>query len=99
MIDNSQLIIKLKDYFSEQPVLRVYLFGSYARQTPSTTSDIDLLIVLDPEKPIGMEYVQMYLDIKELTGKEVDLVTDNSLSKYVRPHVEKEKILIYDKAA
>jgi len=87
----------LKDYFSTQPVLRAYLFGSYSRSVQDQDSDIDILIEFDPEIPVGMEYVQMYLDLKNLTGKEVDLVTEKSLSPYIREHVDKEKELIYER--
>ena len=87
----------LQNYFKDQPVLRAYLFGSYARASQHENSDIDILVELDPQVPIGIEYVQMYLDLKALTGKEIDLVTDQSLSKYVRPTVDQEKQLIYEK--
>jgi len=89
----------LQNYFSKQPVLRAYLFGSYVRGEETPASDFDILVEFDPAVPIGMEYVQMYLDLKKITGKEVDLVTEKSLSKYVRPYVEKEKLLIYERKA
>ncbi len=87
----------LRRYFSTQPVLKAYLFGSYARASQQEDSDIDILVELDPDVPIGIEYVQMYLDLKALTGKEIDLVTSQSLSKYVKPQVDREKQLIYEK--
>ncbi|MFP4091921.1 MAG: nucleotidyltransferase family protein [Cyclobacteriaceae bacterium] len=87
----------LSDYFSTQPVLKAYLFGSYAKLSQTQASDIDILIELDPEVPIGMEYVQMYLDLKRLTGKEVDLVTEKSLSPYIRKDIEKEMKLVYER--
>ena len=87
----------LCDYFRTQPIVKAYLFGSYAQATFREDSDIDILVELDPEVPIGIEYVQMYLDLKELTGKEIDLVTIQSLSKYVKPQVDQEKQLIYER--
>lgn len=87
----------LREYFSTQPILKAYLFGSYARASQQENSDIDILVEFDPEVPIGIEYVQMYLDLKALTGKEIDLVTDQSLSKYVKPQVDQEKQLIYER--
>ncbi len=96
---NQNLIHQLQDYFSNQPVLKAYLFGSFARNEQDENSDIDLYVVFDPNVPIGMEFIQIYLDLKELTGREIDLVTEKSLSKYVKPQVEKEKILIYERKA
>ncbi|WP_293875422.1 nucleotidyltransferase domain-containing protein [Flavobacterium sp.] len=34
----------IKDFFSKQPVLKAYLFGSYSRGTENESSDIDLLV-------------------------------------------------------
>lgn len=93
----NELRERLKEYFSTQPVLKAYLFGSYTRSTQNQDSDIDILIELDPEIPVGMEYIQMYLDLKRLTGREVDLVTVKSLSPYIKEDVEKEKELIYER--
>ena len=87
----------LQNYFKDQPVLRAYLFGSYARASQTEGSDIDILVEFDPQVPIGIEYVQMYLDLKDLTGKEIDLVTEQALSEYVKPTVDQEKQLIYEK--
>jgi predicted nucleotidyltransferase len=94
-MSTNQIISLLQEYFSGQPVLKAYLFGSYARRDQGNNSDIDILVEFDPEIPIGLEYAQMFLDLEQLTGKEVDLVTEKSLSKYVRPYVDQEKVLIY----
>lgn len=45
----------IADYFKTQPVLKAYLFGSYSRGEEREDSDVDLLIVLDPEQPYGIE--------------------------------------------
>ena len=95
----NQIISLLQEYFSGQPVVKAYLFGSYAREEQENDSDIDILVELDPKIPIGLEYAQMYVDLEKLTGKEVDLVTEKSLSKYVKPYVDREKILIYERKA
>ena len=94
-MNTNQIISLLQKYFSGQPVIKAYLFGYYARKNQGNDSDIDILIELDPEIPIGLEYAQMFIDLEQLTGKEVDLVTEKSLSKYVKPYVDQEKVLIY----
>ncbi|MCB0607723.1 MAG: nucleotidyltransferase domain-containing protein [Lewinellaceae bacterium] len=93
------LIRQLQVYFRDQPVLKAYLFGSFARNEQDINSDIDLYLEFDPEVPIGLEFVQMYLDLKELTGREIDLVTEKSISKYLKPQVEREKVLVYERKA
>ena len=95
--DNELLI--LQNFFAAKPVKKAYLFGSYARNEADKNSDIDLLVELDYSKHIGLGFVQMHLDLEEMLRRKVDLVSDDSLSKYIRPYVDKEKILIYERAA
>lgn len=42
------IIPLLRDYFKDQPVLRAYLFGSYARSSQDERSDLDILVEFDP---------------------------------------------------
>jgi predicted nucleotidyltransferase len=88
---------QIAEYFETQPVLKVFLFGSYARNEATEASDIDLLVELDYSQPIGLEFVQMQLDLQRLLSKNVDLVTERGLSKHIRPYIEAEKKLIYAK--
>ena len=85
----------IKSYLADKPVEEAYLFGSYVRGDADATSDIDILVELDYSKPIGLLFVQMKLDLEELLQVEVDLVSTNSLSKYLKPVIDKEKGLIY----
>ncbi len=92
---SSQQIKLIAEFFSKQPVLKAYLFGSYGRGEASDVSDIDLLVELDYSQPIGLEFIQMQLDLQELLAKKVDLVSARGLSKHVQPFIEKDKKLIY----
>ncbi|GAH22431.1 unnamed protein product [marine sediment metagenome] len=89
----------LQDYFKDKPVLRAYLFGSFARGDADFTSDYDILVELDYSQKIGLEYIQMQLDLASMLDKNVDLVSENALSRHIRPSVEKEKLLIYERSA
>lgn len=92
---NNNQIKKIAGFFSNKPVIKAYLFGSYSRGEGRENSDIDLLVELDYSEPVGLEFIQMQLDLQELLGKKVDLVSARGLSKYIKPIIEKEKILIY----
>lgn len=92
--------LKLQNFFARKPVKKAYLFGSYARQTAlKETSDIDILVEMDYSKHIGLGFIQMIFDLEKILNTKVDLVTTDGLSKYVKPFVEKDKILIYERAA
>ncbi len=96
---SKQKIALMKTYFEKQPAIqRVHLFGSFARGEATRASDIDLLVLLNHDfMPLGIEYFQMCYDLEFLLKRKVDFVSESALSQYVRPHVEPEKILIYEK--
>ena len=75
---NSNITKTLQNYFSTQPVLKAYLFGSYARDSAKIESDIDVLVDLDYSKFVGLEFVQMQLDLQELFTQKIDLVDRKS---------------------
>lgn len=85
----------IREYFRTQPVLKAYLFGSFARGQADITSDIDILVDLDYSQRIGLGFVQMQLELEKLLKNKVDLVSSNGLSKYIKPIVDDEKQLIY----
>ena len=88
-------IEQIKAYLADKPVNRAYLFGSYARDEAKKGSDVDILVELDYTQQIGLVFVQMKLDLEELLHKEVDLVSANGVSKYIKPIIDREKELIY----
>ena len=94
---DSSKIESIKDYFKTRPVLRAYLFGSYVRGMADNESDIDILVDLDYSQRIGLQFIQMKLDLEKLLDSRVDLVSSNGISKYIKPLVDMEKRLIYAK--
>ena len=89
----------IANYFKTQPVLKAWLFGSFARGEETPISDVDILVVLDNSKPIGFKFFGMWNDLEELLDRSVDLVTEGSLADFARESVERDKILIYERAA
>lgn len=87
----------LKNFFSDKPVKRVYLFGSFARGDADEKSDVDILVELDYSQKIGLKFLSMQLALEELLNKKVDFVTERSLAAFMRPFVEKEKTLLYER--
>jgi len=93
----SKKIESIRDYFKTRPVLKAYLFGSYARNQANNQSDIDILVDLDYSQRIGLLFIQMKIDLEKILGTKVDLVSSNALSQYIKPLVDNEKELIYAK--
>ena len=90
-------IQSIKNYFKTRPVLKAYLFGSYVRGNADSESDIDILVDLDYDQRIGLQFIQMKIDLEKLLNNKVDLVSSNGMSKFIKPIVDMEKLLIYAK--
>lgn len=95
-LDASQ-IETIKNYLRTRPVLKAYLFGSYVRDEADDQSDIDILVDLDYSQRIGLQFIQMKIDLEKLLNAKVDLVSSNGLSQYVKPQIDCEKQLIYER--
>lgn len=74
-------------------VTGIALFGSTARDTARSGSDIDILVAFDgPASSQRFFGVQFYLE--DLFGGSVDLVTEKALRPELRPFIEKEAIRV-----
>lgn len=92
-----QIRDQVAPYFRQKPVLRAWLFGSQAVGTAQEGSDIDILVELDYSQHIGLGFITMWMELKELLGQEVDLVTIDGVSPFVAPYIEQQKTLIYER--
>lgn len=89
----------IAEYFKTQPVLKAWVFGSFARNEEKPESDIDIMFVPDYSgKPFTLLTMGgMYMDLKKLLGREVDLVVEGSLRPYAAKSANREKKLIYER--
>lgn len=75
----------------ELGIRNVGLFGSYARNEQSSTSDIDLLIDFEPDKESFDNFMAVYDVFEKLFRNEkVEVVTKNGLSPYIGPKILNE---------
>ncbi len=98
---SEQMIQTIREYFATQPVLKAWLFGSYARGEETPESDVDILVKFDHDNAIIglMEYVRIMMGLSERLGKEVDLVEDGTLLPFAERTANKDKKLIYERTA
>jgi predicted nucleotidyltransferase len=71
-------------------VKRCGLFGSFVRGQTTEQSDIDILVEFEPGQKTFDNFMQLAFFLEDLLGREVDLVTAESLSPYIGPHILKE---------
>ena len=85
---------KLKqEVTNEYSVKTIGLFGSVARDEQTGKSDIDLLVEFS--KPVGfVTFMRLENFLSEQLGKQVDLVTSDSLKPVIRQEVLAEVIYV-----
>jgi len=94
------MIERLRNYFSTQPVERVWLFGSFARGEETPASDVDLMIAYDEQAHVTLFTMGgIYMDLRQLLGREVDLVEEGQLEPYAAATADRDKQLIYERAS
>lgn len=93
-----KLIEKIRKYFADKPISKVYLFGSYARGEERRGSDVDLLVeMIEPNDISLFDWIEMEENLRSIVRKKIDMVNALGISKYIKPFVEKDKILIYER--
>lgn len=101
-MEKDEIIKKIQDYFATQPVIKAWLFGSYARGEQTPESDIDILVVFDQETGKGvslLDHIGIAYGLEDLLGKKIDLVTDGTLLPFAEKTAEKDKQLIYERVS
>lgn len=74
-------------------VTELALFGSFARDAADDDSDIDVLVgFAGPATAKSYFGVQFY--IEDLLGRAVDVVTTKGLRPEMRPHIDREKVVV-----
>jgi len=77
-------------------VRELAVFGSAAQGAMRPDSDIDLLVEFLPEAEIGLlEHAGLMLDLAQLLGRRVDLVSKRGLKPFIRDSVVREARPVY----
>ena len=71
-------------------VRRCGFFGSFVREQNTKQSDIDILVEFEPGQKTFDNFMQLAFFLEDLLGRDVDLVTVESLSPYIGPHILEE---------
>jgi hypothetical protein len=74
-------------------VTSVRVFGSMARGEATPESDVDLLVDV-PEGVSGFQLGAMLMDLQDLLGRRVELVTERSLHPRIKARIMKEVVTL-----
>jgi predicted nucleotidyltransferase len=73
--------------------IRVRVFGSVARGEPDENSDIDFLVDMEPGRTL-FDLGGLLMDLRDLLGREVDVVTVPGLKARLRHRVLQEAVAL-----
>jgi uncharacterized protein len=76
---------------SKRGASNVRVFGSVARGEADSKSDIDLLVDLEPGRSL-FDLGGLLMDLQDLLGYKVDVVTERGLRERIRERVLKEAV-------
>ena len=73
---------------NEYAVNEIGLFGSFADNSATDDSDVDLLVEF--RRPIGWKYFSLEILLEKAFGRKIDLVTKSALKEQLRETILKQ---------
>jgi predicted nucleotidyltransferase len=71
----------------------IFVFGSVARKEATASSDIDLLIDLEPSRSL-LDQIGFQQELEDLLGIPVDVVETTTLHEMIRDQVLRDAVLL-----
>jgi predicted nucleotidyltransferase len=85
--------LAIREIAERHGATRIRVFGSFARGSSHSDSDLDLLVELKPGRSL-LDMVAIKQDLEDLLGRRVDVVTERSISPHMRDAVCEEAVAI-----
>lgn len=86
---------KLTELCRTNRISRLVLFGSVARGEATSSSDIDLIAEL-PDDATLVDMVRLEREFSSALGRKVDLLTEESISPYIRERIKDDIRVVYE---
>lgn len=93
-MSKADIISTIINYLKQYKVKEIGIFGSFVRDEMTDTSDIDVLV----DYPRGItlfDVVKMKLELEEMIGRKVDLVSKNAVRKRIMDYIAKDLQTVY----
>ena len=84
---------EIKEFCSDYGIRRMALFGSVLTDKFNENSDIDFLIEYEDKHPNPSYQCHVRMDLEEMTGRRVDVVTVQALQAKTRMPWARDEIL------
>ncbi len=93
VITKQDVLMRLQEHASTIHafgVQRIGLFGSFVRNDAGENSDVDLFVEFDPAYKNLKNLVGLSRSLHELLGRKVELVTPESLNRFIGKYIVQE---------
>ena len=87
--DITDLLIKNRLQIQQFGAKSIGLFGSFVSNQQNDISDVDIIIEFDKGQKNFDNFINLSFFLEDLFERKVDLVTPESISKYIKPHIIK----------
>jgi len=93
-LDNIQSVLSQhkNKLLEKYPIKNLAIFGSFAGNKQRDDSDIDILVEFD--RSIGIEFIDLADEIESLFGTNVDLVSKNGIKKSYYDNIKNDLIYV-----
>lgn len=81
---------RISSELRELGVERLGLFGSFARDEQRDDSDVDILVEFAPGRKNFDNFMNLNFKLEDVLQRHVEVVTRESLSPYIGPHILEE---------
>jgi len=85
-----QCILEARERIASLGVRSIGIFGSFVRGDQTSLSDVDMLVEFIPDKHTFDNFMDVAFLLEELLGRRVEIVTPESLSPHIGPHILRE---------
>lgn len=90
----------LCEYFKDKPVDKAWIFGSFSRGEEIPESDVDIIVTITPGAKFSLlDHSRWIYQLEDLLNRRVDLVKEGTLLPFAKESADKDKILVYERAA
>jgi uncharacterized protein len=90
------LLEQERDALRAQGITALYVFGSVARGEATSTSDVDVMIDVDPQSHFNLiDLSGVHLRLAERVGRNVDVVMRDGIHRRIKDRVLKEALRVF----